>query len=257
MRRGAAICKLVRMHNAITTERRLVAITGANRGIGRALVEVFLQADWDVVACVRSAPSLSVQQGRRDRVHFALGHLEHAGGAAALGAELVQRFPNLAGLVNNAATQALEPFTSPQSLGEEFQLNVQSPIALGTQLAPTLARNQGFVANISSGLAYIPQGRSPVYAATKAALSMYTKAARLQQPEVRFVEVILPLVDTDMTRGRGQNKMSADDAARQIVRGIERGDLTLCVGKAKLLPLLLRLAPSLLTRAMNPRGASP
>jgi hypothetical protein len=80
---------------------------------------------------------------------------------------------------------------------------------------------------------------------------MYTRSAALQRPGARLVEVVLPLVDTRMTAGRGTRKLSPAEAAEQIHQGITRGDAVVRVGQTRLLPLLLRTAPGLLTRLMN------
>ena len=67
---------------------------------------------------------------------------------------------------------------------------------------------------------------------------------QLEQDGVLVSEVILPLVDTPMTEGRGMGKITAATAAHAILAGIENRRQTIHVGKAKLLPILSRLAPS-------------
>ena len=53
----------------------------------------------------------------------------------------------------------------------------------------------------------------------------------------------MPLVDTPMTRGRGNGKISPAAAANAIVKGIERDRHEIYIGKARLLPLISRVAP--------------
>lgn len=64
-------------------------------------------------------------------------------------------------------------------------------------------------------------------------------------------QVFLELVDTAMTKDRGKNKVSAEAAATQIIRGMERNILDHDMGKVKLLRLLLRLMPSVAQRIMK------
>jgi hypothetical protein len=54
-----------------------------------------------------------------------------------------------------------------------------------------------------------------------------------------------------MTKGRGTNKMTAEDAAKQIIDGIKRDTPDHDIGKVKLLRLLLRLAPSMAQKIMK------
>lgn len=109
--------------------------------------------------------------------------------------------------------------------------------------------------NVSSGLALAPKASAPVYCATKAAVRSFTKALRYQcedaAPNVAVVEAIMALVDTDMTQGRGARKMSAHDAAAEVVRGLQRGAPEIWVGRTRLLKTLLRLAPGVAERMMR------
>ena len=107
--------------------------------------------------------------------------------------------------------------------------------------------------NIGSGLGFAPKRAAPVYCATKAALAMWSRALRLQAADdgVRVVQVVLPLVDTAMTAGRGANKIDAMTAARAVARGLERDRDDIFVGKARLLPFMNRLAPGVLAHALR------
>jgi uncharacterized oxidoreductase len=72
---------------------------------------------------------------------------------------------------------------------------------------------------------------------------------------VRFVDVVLPMVDTDMTRGRGEGRTaSPEDVARRIVRGISRDEDEIWVGQARAFRHVMRWAPPLGRRIL--RGTS-
>jgi uncharacterized oxidoreductase len=70
-------------------------------------------------------------------------------------------------------------------------------------------------------------------------------------PHIRVTDVILPLVDTDMTGCRGHGKITAAAAATAIIAGIRRASPEVYVGKARLLPALMRLAPGLAYRTLR------
>jgi uncharacterized oxidoreductase len=244
--------------------RGIVAITGASRGLGQALVVEGLAAGWEIVACVRDAARAFSELPRDPHVHTVECDLRSSADVHALAERLKAEFPKLRGLVNNAGVQysypVLEGARFGQELEDEIRINLTSPLQLSHELMPLLSRNGGFIANVSSVLAYVPKARSPVYAATKAALSLYTRSARLQSPGVRFTEILLPLVDTDMTRGRGnpRHKLSPGEAARRIVAGLERRPNRLLIGAARLIPWLLRILPeSVVVRLINRSDAQP
>lgn len=75
---------------------------------------------------------------------------------------------------------------------------------------------------MSSGLALYPKTGAAVYCATKAALHSFSQSLRyqLEKTPVRVVEVILPLVETPMTEGRGRGKISAAQAVDAMVTGL-------------------------------------
>ena len=110
---------------------------------------------------------------------------------------------------------------------KEVTVNLTSPLALTALLLDALRTHpRPVVVNVTSALAWKPKRSAPVYSATKAALRSFTDGMRdqLEQGErpVRLVEVVPPLVETAMTAGRGTGKISAEEAARQIISGLER-----------------------------------
>lgn len=111
------------------------------------------------------------------------------------------------------------------------------------------------IVNVTSGLALAPKQSAPVYCAAKAGLRSFTKALRYQSearaPRLRVVEALPPLVDTEMTRGRGRGKISAEACAAEIVSGMEVGRNSIYVGRAKLLRTIQGLSPSLADRIMR------
>jgi NAD(P)-dependent dehydrogenase (short-subunit alcohol dehydrogenase family) len=161
-------------------------ITGAGRGIGRAIALELGRAGARVVLLARTAAQLEEtrallsQQGvpvqRVQVVPADLADEEQLGRAvaAALAAGRVDI------LVNNAATvEPLGPTASiaPADLRLAFELNVVAPVALTAAVLPgMLDAGWGRVVNISSGIAAHPAGmvRGNAYATTKAALEAHT-----------------------------------------------------------------------------------
>ncbi len=165
---------------------RTALITGAGRGIGRAIALGLGGAGARVVLLARTAGQLEVtralllQQGVPERrilvVPADLADEEQRSGAAAT--VLAAGRVNI--LVNNAAT--VEPLGPTIGIGAvdlrlAFEVNVVAPAALTAAVLPgMLGAGWGRVVNISSGIAAHPAGmvRGNAYATTKAALEAHT-----------------------------------------------------------------------------------
>jgi NAD(P)-dependent dehydrogenase (short-subunit alcohol dehydrogenase family) len=205
---------------------RTALITGAGRGIGRAVALGLAGAGAGVVLLARTAGQLDetrallrwqgVPAARISVVPADLANEEDRGRAAAA----VLATGGIDILVNNAAT--VEPLgptigVAATNLRLAFEVNVVAPAALTTVVLPgMLDAGWGRVVNISSGIAAYPAGmvRGNAYATTKAALEAHTVnlAAELAGTGVT-VNVYRPgMVDTAMQawiRGQDPERIGA------------------------------------------------
>jgi short-subunit dehydrogenase involved in D-alanine esterification of teichoic acids len=109
-------------------------------------------------------------------------------------------------LVNNAGIQ--RPFPLAKDTGSweeraaEIEINLHAPIHLCTLFTPYFLEKDGMaiLANVSSGLAFVPFTAGPVYSATKAAIHSFTMSLRysLEDTNVRVIEIIPPAVKTNL-----------------------------------------------------------
>lgn len=181
--------------------------------------------------------------------------LSHPAGVDALVTALGDRTIDI--LVNNAGQGVDHDFRraapDPDAADLCIYANLSAPIRLITALLPRLrARPQAAVINVTSGLAIAPRAGSPVYCATKAALRSYTMAlrAQLRGERIAVIEALPPVVDTQMTAGRGGKKMAPDECARQILAALYEGRDEADVGMVKLLKRVYSLSPALVRRIM-------
>lgn len=208
---------------------RTALVTGGTRGIGLAITRLLLrEAAARVIVVGRDAGRLAkLETEGAGRIAVLRAELSETTEVERLLAVLPQLAPELSLVINNAATQALtdftgsEPLTLLPALRAEIATNFTGVIALSVGLLPLLARqHSAALVNVTSGLALAPKKSSPVYCATKAGVRSFTRALRYQcedkLPHVRVVEALPPLVDTDMTRGRGRGKMSPEACAAQV-----------------------------------------
>lgn len=232
-----------------------IVLTGATSGIGAHLMSQLLAAGHRVIAVSRRASALEP--------HPALEcmdcDLAVPKAIRMLASDLSLRHPRIDLLINNAALQYGVPLTAPQfdpdAMIAEAQINLVAPALLAHGLLEALERagSAAAIVNLSSGLAFYPKRDTALYCATKAGLHSLSQSLRYQfaPKRVRVIEAILPLVATPMTAGRGGDKMDADAAARAILVGIAKGQDEIHIGKARLLPLLTRIAPSIVRRMLR------
>lgn len=244
-------------------QARRVLITGGSAGIGEALVDQCVAAGAQVILVARDAARAQAVLVRHPgRVGFLQADLARPDEAQRVVAEVSARWPDLAVLINNAGVQVNLPATGVgddgrlAELRDEIAINLTAPVALCLGLMPLLARQpQAAIVNIASALAIAPKRSAPVYCATKAGLRGFTRALRYRcedaAPHLRVVDVILPLVATRMTEGRGSGKMPPAEAARAILDGLRRGSDEVWVGKSQALRLIHRFAPGLAARMLR------
>jgi len=234
-----------------------ILVTGATRGIGRELARQLVAHGARVVAVGRDHDSLAALVAEHgDRVHPWPVDLAEPAAVDAFIRDVTDHHPSLSAVINNAGVQTLtdflddDPQTLRPALRREIAINLDAVIALSTGLLPHLRRQpSAAIVTITSGLALAPKRSAPVYCATKAAVRTFSRALRYQcqyaASHVRVIDAVMPLVDTDMTRGRGHDKISAADAAAAVIEGICRDSTEIHIGKARLLRTLMRLSPGL------------
>jgi uncharacterized oxidoreductase len=181
-----------------------VLITGGTSGIGLALAVRFLAAGNEVVICGRRESALAAVQEKHPNLHILVADAGKPSAREALFAEVTSRFPKLNVLINNAGIQRRVSVTKREpwaDVAEEIAINLEGPIHLSMLFAAHLAQQErALIANVSSGLAFVPIAAMPVYCATKAALHSFTLSLRhqLQPSGIEVVEIIPPAVRTNL-----------------------------------------------------------
>jgi NAD(P)-dependent dehydrogenase (short-subunit alcohol dehydrogenase family) len=204
-------------------------VTGANRGIGEALVDALLAAGAaKVYAAARSVESLAPLTARHGRrvVALQLDVTDPAQIAAAVAAASdVQLLINNAGVAGHAGGT----FTDPQWLAagrREMDVNFFGTFAVTQAFAPVLAKNGGgAVANIASVASLVNFALLASYSASKAATHSLTQATRamLKGQGTQVFGIYPGPVDTRMAKDISMDKTSPAEVARGIVVGIEGG----------------------------------
>lgn len=235
-----------------------VLVTGGASGIGLALAGAWLEQGNEVIVCARDEQKLQALSDRFAGLYAYRCDVGVREDVEALVARLMQTHKTLNVLVNNAGIQHNYSFTEGADhadvIDEEVGINLVAPLHLTDRLLPHLMKQStAAVINITSALARVPKQSAPVYCATKAGLSGFSKALRyqLEGTPVKVFEIIPALVDTAMTRGRGRGKISPEALVAEAMRSIGRDRYEIRIGKTKLLYALHRLYPALAERIIR------
>ena len=166
-------------------------ITGASRGLGRALARALSGEGWSLVLDARGAEALhEVADELPPRRTIAIpGDVTDAWHRGAL-LRAVDDLGGLDLLVNNASELGPSPLPRladypVDALGRVLDADVLAPLALIQLLLPSLSARRGIIVNVSSDAAVTPYAGWGGYGAAKAALDHVSAVLALERPEVR------------------------------------------------------------------------
>lgn len=195
-----------------------ILITGANRGIGQALVgEALRKGAARVYAGTRKPlthPDPRVVPLILDVTNEA--HIKEA----------AERVESLDILINNAGLSLYNDLSDRGALEQSLAVNLYGPHSVTHALLPQLTRSRGAIVNALSLGALAPLPPVPAYSISKAAALSLTLSLRahLASHGVSVHAVLTGPVDTDMSRGFEIPKASPESVAHAILDGVENGE---------------------------------
>ncbi len=190
---------------------RVVVITGGSKGIGRVLVERFLDWGAEVVTCGRNEPDEVPSKDGRTAV-FVTADVRDPDQAAAVVDTAVERFGRLDAVVNNAggAPAADAATASPRFSESIIRLNLLAPLHVAQRAhhhfvtgsagngTGSAGNGTGVVVNIASVSATRPSPGTAAYGAAKAGLLSLTQSLAVEwAPTTRVVAVVAGMIATE------------------------------------------------------------
>ena len=197
---------------------KTVLVTGASRGIGRALVDEAVTRGAARVYAGARQPIVHSD----DRVTYVvLDVTNHVQIRAA-----VEQVGSLDLLVNNAGVQPIDDLSGPTALEHALAVNLFGTYGVTQAFLPSLTRSRGAIVNNVSLSALAPVPFAPGYSISKAAAFSLTQSLRmlLARRGVNVHSVLTGPTDTEMTRDLEIPKAAPESVARAIFDGIERGE---------------------------------
>ena len=197
---------------------KTVLITGANRGIGRALVDEALRRGAKrVYAGTRS----TLQHPDKRVTPLTLDVT-----SATQIQRAVEEIDGLDVLINNAGVAIYDDLSKVEVIEQHLAVNSLGLLRVTNAFLPLLKRSKGAIVNNLSLAGLAPLPVIPAYSLSKAAAFNLTQALRalLAGHGVTVHAVVLGPIDTDMNRGFNVPKASTESAAMGIFDGLEKGE---------------------------------
>ncbi|GEO07634.1 SDR family oxidoreductase [Segetibacter aerophilus] len=227
------------------TTGNTILITGGTSGIGLAFAEEFLRLGNTVIICGRRKERLAKIEQEHKGIITEVCDVAEANGRENLASWVINHYPQVNILINNAGLQLLTDLTKPINLervNSEIATNLTAPIHLSSLFAQHLStKEESAIINISSGLAFVPIAFMPVYCATKAAIHSITLSLRhqLRSTSVKVFEIAPPAVDTELGSDRRADKtqthggMAIADFLAEAMEAIKTDKLMAPIAMAK------------------------
>ncbi|MEU8076070.1 SDR family NAD(P)-dependent oxidoreductase [Catellatospora citrea] len=195
-------------------------VTGANRGLGRALVDALLSRGVDRVYAAARDPRTVRADDRITAVTLDVTDRASIDNLAAIALDVDL-------LINNAGAAAFAPALDADldGVAREFAVNFTGLYDMIRAFTPALIANKGALVNVLTLLSYAPAPPMAGYSASKAAAHSLTLALRpaLALAGVSVHGVYPAGIDTDMLAGIDTPKAAAHEVADAILDGIAAG----------------------------------
>jgi NAD(P)-dependent dehydrogenase (short-subunit alcohol dehydrogenase family) len=202
----------------MTIADRTILVTGANRGIGQALVEEALRRGAKRVYAGTRQP-LAHSDARVTPVTLDVTDAAQIQAA-------VEGVESLDILINNAGLGLWDDLSDRGALEQHLAVNLFGTYEVTQAFLPLLTRSRGAIVNVLSVAALAALPIIPAYSISKAAAFSLSQSLRaLLAGESVSVHVVLPgPVDTEMSQAFEVPKASPESVARGIFDGVEKGE---------------------------------
>jgi len=221
-------------------------ITGGSSGIGRGLAEAFHKLGNQVVIAGRKADALREVCVANPGMRCYVMDIASPAAVRAITRQILREFPSLNCVFNNAGVQHSDSLAESPEFEDaavaEINTNLLGPIILASETVSHLRQRENAVLlNVSSGLAFVPLARFPVYCATKAAMHSFTMSLRhqLKDSGIKVIELIPPYVATNLG-GPGKQvsphapqPMPLDSFIAQVMNELATDADEIAIGDAK------------------------
>lgn len=243
------------------TQDNVIFITGGSAGIGLSIAKAFLHLQNTVIICGRDELRLAQARKAYPDLHTLKCDITDSDDSKRAFEKITSEHEGLNILINNAGIQynynMYDADVTPERIQKEIDTNFSSLVKLTSLFLPALMKQpEAAVVNVSSATGIVPKDNAAVYSGTKAAVHSFSSVLRRQlaNSSVRVFELFPPVVDTEMTRGRGGNKLSPEFVASQLIHSMKQDKYEISVGRVRWLFLIHRVSPALAAKMLQSRS---
>ena len=228
-----------------------ILITGGTSGIGLEMATQLAARGNTVIVTGRDEGRLADFRRTHPSLHAFTVEVTDLASIEELHLQVTAAFPRLNVVINNAGLmQAIRfPEAAADHVADEVGVNLAGPVMVTQVFLPhLLAQPEAAILNVTSGIAYIPFDKAPLYSASKLGLHSYTQSLRTQLTgtSVKVFELAPPRTTKPMFSGSDADNQQVDripmmpiaDVVSHMIRGVQRNRYEIRPGMSKLLRLI-------------------
>lgn len=206
-------------------ENQVFLVTGANRGLGKAFVEVLVELGAKKIYAAARNPEMIEQTDVVVPLALDITQPEN----------IAEQVPDVTVLINNAGVHVGAKFldeSAVDSLRQTCEVNLFGTLAVSQALAPNIIKNGGgAIVNVLSAGSWLSGMNNLAYSVSKAAELSLTNAMRveLNPQNVQVLALHAGFIDTDMMAAFKGPKLSAFDVAKQTLEALAEGKQELLI----------------------------
>ena len=229
-----------------------ILITGGVSGIGFGLTERFITEANSVIICGRREEVLEEVKVKFPSVITKVCDLSKEEDRIELYKWISENHSDLNVLINNAGIQNWMNISDSdfyQKASSEISINVIAPVHL-TNLFINL-NSLDTIINVTSGLAFVPLSKVPVYCASKAFFHSFTISLRhiLKLKNIEVIEMIPPALNTDLGgKGLHDGQPPVSDFINAVFQQMKEGKTELTFGFSE---MMVKATPGIINATFN------
>lgn len=244
--------------------KNTILITGGASGIGFELAKQLGELGNTIIITGRDQSKLDRAKKELPQIHAIQSDVTDSKAISSLFSTVIQKFPDLNILINNAGIMRTINLNNPEGsledVTQEIETNLNGPIRMVKQFLPYLKKKDvAAIINVSSGLAFVPLPISPVYCATKAGLHSFTLSLRVQlkNTNVKVFELAPPATQTELLGDsfsedmKGITVMGVQQMVAAAVKGMRNDQWEICPGQSMQLKWMNRIAPQFILNQLS------
>ena len=243
-------------------KNRKVIITGGSMGIGLQLANKLLDEGAQVLVCSRNQADLDKIKKNYPMLEVTKCDVTIKSDVEKLLEQSKQILGGVDILFNNAAIfkrfNILEDSYPIEKQFQEIDINLNGLIQTTNVFLPELLKaKNGIIVNLTSPAAFVPMAASPIYSATKAAVSSYTTSLRFQLRDTNLRVVLLcpTAIDTRMNKNNPgvetMNLMSTEKFVNLALKGLKKNKDEIYVKPIGMFKKMSQISPSMAFRFIN------